>query len=82
MKYILISVNNIISVNINTEIFKTKEDAFNKMKFELSQKLNNKEHMQLLENGIELSNAILNENNAYLYTNLGKSYWHWKIVKV
>lgn len=68
MKYMLITVKNILKLEIITEKFETKNEAYKKMKSELYTRLkidNDENYMKLLENGMELSNAALNENDAY-----------------
>ena len=39
-------------------------------------------NIDLLADGVEFSNAILNENDAYIYQNFGETYHHWKIIEV
>lgn len=85
MKYILITVRNILKVEIITEVCDTKEEAYNKMKTALYNRLKmdgDEKYISMLEEGIELSNAILNENDAYIYQDFGKTFHHWKIVEV
>ena len=85
MKYILITVRNILKVEIITEICDTKEEAYNKMKTALYNRLKmdgDEKNIDLLADGIEFSNAILNENDAYIYQNFGETYHHWKIIEV
>lgn len=85
LKYVLITVRNILKLEIKTEIFKTKEAAFNAMKTELYNRLKMdgaENYMNILEDGIELSNAKLNENDAYIYQDCAETYHHWKIIEV
>lgn len=89
MKYILITVRKIFILEIITESCETKEEAVKKMKAALlarikmdgSEKEAEKE-MELLEDGIEFSNAILKENEAYIYQDCGEVFHHWKIVEI
>ena len=85
MKYILITVRNIFKVEIITEVCDTKEEAYNKMKTALYNRLKmdgDENLIDLLANGLKFSNAVLNENDAYIYQNFGETYHHWKIVEV
>lgn len=85
MKYILITVRNIFKVEIITEVCDTKEEAYNKMKTALYNRLKmdgDENLIDLLANGLEFSNTVLNENDAYIYQNFGETYHHWKIVEV
>ena len=70
MKYILITVRNIFKVEIITEVCDTKEEAYNKMKTALYNRLKmdgGENLIDLLANGLEFSNTVLNENDAYIY---------------
>ena len=63
----------------------TKEEAYNKMKTALYNRLKmdgDEKNIDLLADGVEFSNAILNENDAYIYQNFGETYHHWKIIEV
>ena len=83
--YMLITVRKIVCVEIITELFQTKEEAYRKMKSELCRRLEmdgDEDKMSLLEDGIELSNAILNENDAYIYQDFGDVFHHWKIIEI
>ena len=71
-KYMLITVSNLFSVHIATETFEKKEDAFKKMKSELAKKVDNEETMAMLSDGIEFTDATLEENSAHVYTDYGK----------
>ena len=85
MKYILITVRNILKVEIITEVCDTKEEAYNKMKTALYNRLKmdgDENLIDILANGLEFSNTVLNENDAYIYQNFGETYHHWKIVEV
>ncbi len=87
MKYILITVRNILKVEILTEIFQTKNDAYKAMKTALYNRVkmdekNVDQYMEMLEDGIEFSNMILKENSAYIYQDFGKTYHYWKIIEV
>ena len=85
MKYMLITVRNILKIEITTEVCNTKEEAYNKMKTALYNrlKMDGAENLiDLLADGLEFSNTVLNENDAYIYQNFGETYHHWKIVEV
>lgn len=85
MKYMLITTRNVIKTEIITEIFDTKEEAYNKMKTALYNRLKmdgDEKFITILEDGAELSNAILNENDAYIFQNFGDTSHHWKIVEI
>ena len=85
MKYILITVRNILKVEIITEVCDTREEAYSKMKTALYNRLKmdgDENLIDLLANGLKFSNAILNENDAYIYQNFGETYHHWKIIEV
>ena len=85
MKYILITVRNILKMEIITEICDTKEEAYNKMKTALYNRLKmdgDENLIDLLANGLKFSNTVLNENDAYIYQNFGETYHHWKIIEV
>ena len=85
MKYILITVRNILKIEITTEVCNTKEEAYNKMKTALYNRLKmdgDENLIDLLADGLEFSNTVLNENDAYIYQNFGETYHHWKIVEV
>ena len=85
MKYILITVRNILKVEIITEVCDTKEEAYNKMKTALYNRLKmdgDEKNIDLLTDGVEFSNAVFNENDAYIYQNFGETYHYWKIIEV
>lgn len=85
MRYMLITVRNIFHVEIITKIYGSKEDAVNQMKTELYNRLKidgDEKKMEFLESGIELSNAVLHENDAYIYQDFGNTFHHWEIVEV
>lgn len=85
MKYILITVKNILKTEIITEVCNTKEEAYNKMKKALYERLKvdgDEKYITILEDGGELSNAILNKNDAYIFQNFGETSHHWKIIEV
>lgn len=85
MKFLLITVKKIVKVEILTEPFLTKEEAFNKMRDELIERLKkdgDEKYISLLDDGVELSNAILCDDGAYIYQDYGQIYHHWKIVEI
>ena len=85
MKYMLITVRNILKIEITTEVCNTKEEAYNKMKTALYNRLKmdgDENLIDLLADGLEFSNTVLNETDAYIYQNFGETYHHWKIVEV
>lgn len=52
-----------------------KSELFNRLKMD-----NGEKWIGLLEEGVELSNAILNKDSAYIYQ--GQTYHHWKIIEI
>ena len=73
MKFLLITVKKIVKVEILTEPFLTKEEAFNKMRNELIERLKkdgDEKYISLLDDG------------AYIYQDYGQIYHHWKIVEI
>lgn len=87
MKYVLITARNILKMEILTEIFQTQQEAYNTMKTALYNRIkmdenNADQYMEMLADGIEFSNMILKENNAYIYQDFGETYHHWKIIEV
>lgn len=83
-KYVLITVRKILKVEIIAEIYETYEAAFNAMKTALYNRLkidDDEKYMDMLEDGIELSNAILNKNDACIYQDFAQTYHHWKIIE-
>lgn len=85
MKHVLITVKNILKMEILTEICDTKEEAYGKMKDALLKRLKmdgDEDFMPLLKNGVEFSNVVLHETDAYIFQDTGKTSHHWKIIEV
>lgn len=85
---LLITVSNICSIQIKTKQFSTKEEALSEMYDQLERRLamdntqNIKAEMELLKNGVELSNAAIHEDSAYIYQNCAETWHHWKIAEI
>lgn len=85
MKCMLITVRNILKLEILTTICDTKEEAYSKMKTALCDRLKmdgDEKYISMLEDGVELSNAMLNKNEAYIHQDFGETSHHWKIVEL
>lgn len=83
--YMLITVRKVLKEEIITEKFSTRQEAYDKMKSELLDRLKidgDDKCMVMLENGFELSNVFLKENEARIIQDYGESSHHWKIVEI
>ena len=81
----LITVRKVLKEEIITEKFSTRQEAYDKMKSELLDRMKidgDDKFMVMLENGFELSNVFLKENEARIIQDYGESSHHWKIVKI
>lgn len=85
MKHVLITVKNVFKIEILTEICDTREEAYGKMKEALRKRLimdGADDIMPALEEGIEFSNAVLHESDAYIFQGFDTISHHWKIIEV